>query len=161
MNEEKKEKSIEEELAKEGFYVSTTVGTSMMPMLRNRRDRIVLVPRGKERLRRYDLPIYRRDDGKYVLHRIIAVKKGHYVIRGDNTYQKEYVSEDQIVGVVSEFYRGEKHVSTASRGYRAYAAIWHFIFPLRRFFLGARRLASKVKRKIYSLLRKVWKRNAT
>ncbi len=149
MREETRERSIEEELVTQGFYVSTTVGTSMKPMLRNRRDRVVLIPRGEGRLRRYDLPMYRREDGKYVLHRIIAVRRDHYVIRGDNTYKKEYVKEDQIIGVVSEFYRGEKHVSAASRAYRTYAALWHFIFPVRLFLLKMRGLASKVKHAIF------------
>ena len=149
MSKEGKETQIEEILTREGFYVSTTVGMSMWPMLRNRRDRIVLSPVGEERLSRYDLPMYRRADGKYVLHRIIAVRDGEYVIRGDNTYQKEYVKDGQIVGVVREFYRGNRHVLASARTYRAYAALWHFIFPLRRLLFNMRRLAGGIKRKIF------------
>ena len=85
--------SIETQLAENGFYVSTTVGVSMRPMLRNRRDRIILRPVGEERLCKWDLPLYRRPDGKYVLHRIIGVEDGYYIIRGDNTYAKEKVPE--------------------------------------------------------------------
>lgn len=149
MSKEGKETQIEEVLTREGFYVSTTVGMSMWPMLRNRRDRIVLSPVGEERLSRYDLPMYRRADGKYVLHRIIAVRDGEYVIRGDNTYQKEYVKDGQIVGVVREFYRGNRHVLASARTYRVYAALWHFIFPLRRLLFNMRRLAGGIKRKIF------------
>ena len=90
---------LSEQLAKEGFLVSTTVGMSMYPMLRNRRDRVVILPYNGQRLRRGDLPLYLRADGKHVLHRIIAVKRDHYVIRGDNTYCKEYVRGEQILGV--------------------------------------------------------------
>ena len=81
--------NIERQLAEQGFYVSTTVGCSMRPMLRNRRDRVIVLPIGDERLKKYDLPLYRRPDGKYILHRIIGVRDGEYVIRGDNTYAKE------------------------------------------------------------------------
>ena len=35
-------KEIEQVLETEGVFVSTTVGTSMYPMLRNRRDTIVV-----------------------------------------------------------------------------------------------------------------------
>ena len=136
---------IEEALEKEGFYVSTTVGMSMWPMLRNRRDRVVLLPAKKERLRRYALPMYRRADGKYVLHRIIGVRDGYYIIRGDNTYQRELVKDAQIVGVVSEFYRGDRHILANARGYRAYACVWHLIFPLRLLLFKMRRFASKIK----------------
>lgn len=137
--------NIEEQLRTNGVYVSTTVGFSMKPMLRNRRDRIVLLPVGKERLKKWDLPMYRRADGKYVLHRIIDVKDDHYIIRGDNTYVKEYVRDEQILGYVSEFYRGNRHVSTDEKGYRRYAAFWHAIYPLRMPLHKLRMLASRVK----------------
>lgn len=141
--------NIEEQLLENGTYVSTTVGSSMKPMLRNRRDRIVLVPVGDKSLKKWDLPIYRRPDGKYVLHRIIAVKDDHYVIRGDNTYQKEYVPKEWVLGYVCEFYRGEKHVSADSRAYRFYAALWQRIYFLRLPIHKLWTLAYKIKHKIF------------
>ena len=142
--------NIEGQLEEQGYYVSTTVGWSMFPMLRNRRDRIIVLPVGEDRLKKYDLPLYRRPDGKYILHRIIAVKDGMYVIRGDNTYAKEYIPDEWILGYVSEFYRAERHVLTSSRAYRFYAAFWNFIYPLRWLFVKckgfARRCLGKLKR---------------
>ena len=123
--------NIEQVLAEKGVYVSTTVGPSMRPMLRTRRDRVVILPKTEERLKRYDLPLYRASDGRYLLHRVIKVADGHYVIRGDNTYRKEYIPEERIIGYVSEFYRKGKHVKSDSRAYRAYAALWNFIYPIR------------------------------
>ena len=142
------ESSIEEELRKNGVYVSTTAGTSMKPMLRNRRDRIVLLPTEGRILKKWALPMYRRPDGKYILHRIIEVKEDHYVIRGDNTFVKEYVPHEWVLGYVSEFYRGTKHISADSRAYRRYAAFWHAIYPLRVPFHQLRMLASRIKRKL-------------
>ncbi len=139
---------IEEQIAKNGFFASTTVGTSMRPMLRNRRDRIILLPVGKERLKKYDLPLYHRPDGKYILHRIIGVRDGHYVIRGDNTYAKEYVPDAWIVGYVSEFYRGNRHILTTSKSYRFYAKFWNFIYPVRYLYHAFRSFASHVWHKI-------------
>ena len=141
--------NIEEQLQTQGVYISTTVGMSMKPMLRNRRDRIVLLPCGNEPLKKWDLPMYRRPDGKYVLHRIIAVKSDHYVIRGDNTYVKEYVPHDWVLGYVSEFYRGERHISADSKGYRFYAAFWQRIYFLRMPLHKLHLLASKIKHKIW------------
>ena len=141
--------TIEKQLAEQGFYVSTTVGVSMRPMLRNRHDRVIIVPLGEERLIKYDLPPYRRPDGKYVLHRIIGVEDGYYVIRGDNTYVKEKVPASWIVGVMSEYYRGKRHVLADDQGYRRYAAFWQAIYPLRKPFHSARMLAGRVKRKLF------------
>ncbi len=142
--------TIEEQLQKEGYYVSTTVGVSMRPMLRNRHDRVILRPVGEnEVLKKYDLPLYRRPDGKYILHRIIEVHDGYYIIRGDNTYQKERVPREWILGVVTEFYRGKRHVQASDRSYRRYAAVWQSIYPLRVPFHWARMCASGVKHKLF------------
>jgi len=142
--------TIERQLEENGFYVSTTVGMSMWPMLRNRRDRIVLHPieQGK-RLSRFDLPLYRRRDGKYVLHRIIDVKDGYYVIRGDNTYIKEKVTDAQIIAVMSEFYRKGRHVTADSRGYRIYARFWNLIYPFRLVAHKIRTLVWRVMVKLH------------
>ncbi len=141
--------NIEEQLRTAGFYVSTTAGVSMYPMLRNRRDRVVIRPLGEERLQRLDLPLYRRPDGTYVLHRIIGVREDHYIIRGDNTYRKEHIPDERIVGVMTEFYRGKRHVKADSRWYRVYAWLWQGIYPLRLPIWWAYRFAGKVKRKIF------------
>lgn len=140
---------IEEHLSENGFYVSTTVGVSMWPMLRNRRDRVIIQPIGKERLSRFDLPLYKRHDGKYVLHRIIGVEDGYYVIRGDNTYVKEKVPDEWIIGVMTEFYRGEKHIVANSKKYRVYVRFWNFIYPLRHAVRRAKELAWGALKKMH------------
>ncbi|HBF14394.1 MAG TPA: hypothetical protein DDW30_01665 [Clostridiales bacterium] len=140
--------NIERQLAEQGFYVSTTVGCSMRPMLRNRRDRVIVLPIGDERLKKYDLPLYRRPDGKYILHRIIGVRDGKYVIRGDNTYAKEYVPDAWVLGYVSEFYRGKRHVLSTARSYRFYACVWNLIYPVRHLFHIGRTCAARVWHKI-------------
>ena len=140
--------TIEQQIAENGFYVSTTVGISMRPMLRHRRDRVIIKPVGEARLSKWDLPLYKRPDGKYVLHRVIEVRDGYYVIRGDNTYAKEHVPDDWIVGVMTEFYRGKRHVLATNRGYRRYAAFWQTVYPLRLPFHWLRRAASFVKHRL-------------
>ena len=144
--------NIEAQLEEQGYYVSTTVGWSMFPMLRNRRDRIIVLPVGSERLKKYDLPLYRRPDGKYILHRIIDVKDGMYIIRGDNTYVKEYIPDEWILGYVSEFYRADRHVMANSKGYRFYAAFWNFIYPFRWIFVKCKSLARRCLGKLKRML---------
>ena len=134
---------IETQLREQGFYVSTTVGWSMWPMLRNRHDRVVILPVGQERLRKYDLPLYRRPDGKYILHRIIGVREGEYLIRGDNTYVMEHIPDSWILGYVSEFYRADRHVQASSRWYRVYAGVWNALYPVRWCFFSLRRAAAR------------------
>ena len=140
--------SIEEQLQNDGVYVSTTSGWSMRPMLRDRRDRVIVQALGDHQLKKYELPLYRRADGKYILHRIIGVKGDCYVIRGDNTYQKEFVPREQILGYVTEFYRGERRIASDSRAYRVYVVLWNWIYPIRAAWHAFRGFASRVKHKL-------------
>lgn len=139
---------IEEQLEQEGVYVSTTVGWSMFPMLRNRRDRVVVQAIGDRQLKKYDLPLYHRPDGKYILHRIIRTKDDAYVIRGDNTYCREYVPKTWVIGYVTEYYRNDRHHSTETRGHHAYAALWNFLYPIRFVIYRGIRFAASLYRKL-------------
>lgn len=60
--------SIEQMLDEKGIYIGTTVGTSMEPLLRTRRD-VVVIEKPAGRLKKYDVPLYRRGED-YVLHRM-------------------------------------------------------------------------------------------
>ena len=142
-------RTIEKQLREEGFYVSTTSGVSMRPMLRDRRDRVIIRAITDERLSKWDLPLYRAPSGKYLLHRIIGLTEdGRYIIRGDNTYQKEYVSQEAILGVMTEFYRGEKHILATDKSYRRYAAFWHAIYPLRKLVALPRFWLARIKKRL-------------
>ena len=80
-------------------------GISMLPMLRQGIDSVVLSPL-PEKLKKYDLPLYQRPNGKYILHRIVGVGDT-YTCLGDNQYDKEYGVEHQwMIGLVTAFYRG-------------------------------------------------------
>ena len=119
--------SAEQVLEEKGFFVTTTSGVSMKPLFSDRRDRIVIKPIS-ERLKKYDVPLYRRGE-KLVLHRVIGVKEDHYIIRGDNCIEREFVKDEQIVGVLSEFYRKGKHHTVNEFGYKLYSRLWVFINP--------------------------------
>ncbi|MBO5911955.1 MAG: S24/S26 family peptidase, partial [Clostridia bacterium] len=66
-------------LIEEGVDVTITVtGNSMRPMLTHRKDTVVLTKCDPLALKRGDLPLYKRDNGQYILHRIIRVHKDTY-----------------------------------------------------------------------------------
>ena len=110
-------RKIEDVLAAEGFYLGPPVGVSMWPMLRNRHDVMMVVPAARE-LRRYDVALYRRGE-KYVLHRVVGhyengSEKG-YVICGDNCVTLEYIPRENVLGVLSGFYRDGRHGETCGK----------------------------------------------
>lgn len=123
---------FEEILKRDGVLVYRTQGVSMRPMLKQNRDLVTIRPISG-RLKKYDVPLYRKQGGGYLLHRIIAVTENGYVIRGDNTYKKELdVTDNDIVGVLTAFKRKGKDYTVESKGYRLYARVWNFIYPLRK-----------------------------
>lgn len=108
-------------------------GTSMLPMLRQGIDSVVLSPL-PEKLKKYDLPLYQRDNGQYVLHRIL--KAGEvYTCIGDNQFEYEPgVRQDQMIAIATGFYRGDKLCSVDALSHRLYCRFWHYTRPLRHFW---------------------------
>jgi len=122
------ETNIEQILSDDGVYISTTSGVSMYPLLRDRRDTVIVTP-CSERLKKYDVALYRRGS-KYVLHRVIEVLPDSYVIRGDNCIAREYVPDTDILGKLTEIYRAEKHVNMKGFKYNLYSRAIVFFHPL-------------------------------
>ena len=122
---------IRQELAEGGSVRFSPRGISMLPMLRQGLDTVTISP-APEKLKKYDLPLYQRDNGKYILHRVIGVGQT-YTCLGDNQFAKEYgVRHDQIIGLVTEFTRGERTVSVKNRWYQLYCRVWAITrFPRR------------------------------
>ncbi len=138
--------SAEQVLEEKGFFVTTTSGVSMLPLFSDRRDRIVIKP-VSERLKKYDVPLYRRGN-KLVLHRVIKVKEDHYIIRGDNCVERELVKDEQIVGVLTEFYRKGKKHTAEDFGYKLYSRLWVFVSPAIILCKKAKSLLSRIYHKI-------------
>ena len=97
MNGETNEKrTIEDVLQEKGVYIGPTVGVSMLPLLKTRRDTIV-VKKKTERLKRLDVALYKRGEA-YILHRVLRQTDTGYIIRGDNCYADENVPEARLSG---------------------------------------------------------------
>lgn len=132
-----------------GEVTFTITGTSMLPMLHHGLDKVSLIkPSGP--LRKYDLPLYRRDNQQFVLHRIIQVKKdGTYIMCGDNQVCKEdSIRPDQIIGVVRGFYRYGRYYASDNWKYRLYCHLWVDFFAVRKIFRLARAFPGRLKRYI-------------
>ena len=65
--------TFEQILERDGKLVYKTRGISMLPLLRQDRDLVVIEKKNNEPLKRFDVALYKRGE-KYVLHRVINVK---------------------------------------------------------------------------------------
>ena len=140
--------SIEKEIAEKGRLTYTGKGISMWPLIRQKKDVVVIeCPQGK--LKKYDVALYKTDRNKhrYTLHRIIGVSENGYVCRGDNCMRKEYgITDEMIIGVMTELYRDGKKVLINSAGYKAYVFLNRLSFPVRFCFYNIIRVLRKIKR---------------
>ena len=82
------------------------------------------------------------------MHRVVKVCPDHYVIIGDNRLEKEYVTDDMVIGVLKGFYKGgKKYIDLEkSRAYKAYSRVWVAFYPLRPLFCFCNKAVHKIKR---------------
>ena len=138
---------FEDVIERDGKLVYTNVGDSMRPLIRQGKD-LIIIEKPQGRLKKYDVPLYKRDSGQYVMHRILKVRENDYVICGDNRYSKEYgITDKHIIGVLTAIVRDGKEISMTDWKYKAYIHLWCDLFPVRAFVLKLRSIPRRIKRK--------------
>ena len=149
--------TFEEQLRQNRKLLYTNVGDSMLPLIKEHRD-VLVIERPKEwdvlpvdgtaKLSRLDIPLYRRDSGQYVLHRVLRVRKDDYVLCGDNRFQREYgISDRHVIGVLTAVIKNGRTIPVTKGKYRFYAHLWCDFFGIRALILFARTLTLKLVRK--------------
>lgn len=139
-------KLVQVQLENGGVAQLNVTGYSMMPLLYHCRDRVQLAPvTGEEKTG--DVIFYRRENGKFILHRIIAVTPDGYICCGDNQAEKEQVLRQQLLAVMTGFTRKGKTYSVTHLGYRLYAGLWVGLFCLRPAYISLRRRFGRLTHK--------------
>ena len=138
--------SIEEYLAQKGEFLTSTVGVSMYPLLKDRQYAVRIVP-ANGRLKKYDIALFHRGE-QIVLHRVVKVYPDRYFIRGDNCEGGDLVYDNQIIGVLTEITGKKKHIKTTDKSYIIYSRLIVFWHPYRYFFIKSYRLARRVARRV-------------
>ena len=142
--------TYEDFLESNGELTYTNVGTSMMPLLKQHRDLFTVRRKGSARCRAGDVVLYRRPPNKYVLHRVVEVRKNDYVILGDNCINKEYgITDGDIIGVMTGYVRKGRTHTVKDRSYRIYKAYIMHTIPLRVHF---KKVKLKTKRAVKRFL---------
>lgn len=116
-------------------------GVSMLPLIREGRDSVILSP-VNGRLKKYDIPFYRRPDGTYVLHRVVGFEGDGYILCGDNQFVLEHgIGDEHIIAVVTGIRRGGKLIDMNGLPYRAYVLLWDLTrWPRSIIVRGARKI---------------------
>ena len=139
---------IKEKLDLDGKVTFTPKGTSMLPTIVGEKDTITLV-KPDFPLDRYAIPLYKRDDGGYVLHRVIKIKDGRYNMRGDNQYEIEKgIREDQIIGVVKTYNHNGEELNAFGPENVKYAKKLCRKVHIKKVYFKCRSFLGRIKRKI-------------
>ena len=139
---------VMEEQINEGKTVKFTPGgNSMLPLIRPGVDS-VLIKKAPDRLRKYDLPLYRRKKGGFVLHRVVKAKNGVYVMRGDNqNWLETGVAHEQILAIAVGMYKNGEYIS--------FSGVKYWIYSRKRHL---RQNLSRIKRVLIRTLKKTLKK---
>ena len=118
-------------------------GISMLPMIRQGKDSVSL-SKPPEKLKKFDVPLYRRKDGSFVLHRVVKVGKTYTCI-GDNQFVFEKgIEHNQVIALCTAITRNGKTESVYSLKWRLYAILRHYSRFPRRVVRGLGRRMKKL-----------------
>ena len=142
-------KKMEEILAETGELFTTASGVSMLPCIRPKRDMLHLA-KPRHHIKKYDVLLYKRKNGTYILHRVMEVKSDRYVLCGDNQWVLEHgITDEQVLGVLIGFYRGKKYIDCQKNHlYHFYVKLWCFSLGIRRWFLRGMNLMRRIGGKL-------------
>lgn len=123
----------------------TVVGNSMWPFLVSKRDKVTLRKAEIGSLKKGDIVLFKTED-RYILHRITKLKNARVQTTGDsNCYRDNFVSVENILGLVVSFTRKGKQISCNNVLYKFISTVWRVLFPVRpallRFLFLLRRRA--------------------
>lgn len=137
-------RTFEEELEMHGSFLFKNVGTSMMPLLRQNKDLFFIESKKGRSIKKYDVVLFKRANGRYVLHRIVKVRKNDYVLCGDHLYRREYgIMNNQILGVMTKVIRDGKAIHVNDWKYKLYVHIWCDFFYIRVIILWTKAFFAK------------------
>ena len=145
--------TFEEELSRTGILHYTISGVSMLPLLHQHKD-IVVIKKADGRLKKYDVALYKMPDGRYILHRILKVREKDYIICGDNCIRREYgITDRNIIGVMTEYIRNGKPHSVNDAGYRLYSHAIANLYHIKAAVLWNKKLLVRTVRKAGKILK--------
>lgn len=112
----------------EGKVSIIASGVSMEPFIKNQKDIVTLAGAGRK-LKKGDVPLYKRPNGKVVLHRVIGEDENGYIMRGDNQWTNEYgIGDENVLALLYSVKKGGRELKKDS----TFCRIYEFFLPLIR-----------------------------
>ena len=107
-------------------------GSSMAPFLVSLRDQVWL-EQPKTPLHTGDILLYRRKSGRYILHRVCAIRNGTLTMIGDaHSVREPGIRPEQVLGRAVCVRRKGKLLKPGNLLWEFFAKIWIRMIPVRR-----------------------------
>ena len=144
---------IKEVIESGGEFKFYPRGLSMEPLLHQGDDAVVLG--AATQINVGDVAFYIRNNGAFVLHRIVGKHHGTYTMCGDNQRSLEHgIEQSQIFAKMVGFYKKEEYHSIDEPKYREYTKAQGKRFPFYRRNLTIYSILSKTKRTLMKIIKK-------
>lgn len=141
--------SMLRELTEQGREVNMLIsGNSMSPFLMHGRDSIRL-KKPDRKLRKGDMVFFQRKSGKFVMHRIIRVRKEGFYLLGDSQQSSEIegpIEESQIFAMITSVCRKGRWIGPGNFWWKFFEHYWIIMIPFRRFLINTYRFMSSIRR---------------
>ena len=140
-------------LEKNGTLSFVPNGVSMWPFIKNRSQTVIIESVTTPPVK-YDVVFFKRQDGSYVLHRIIEDLGDHYLVKGDSLFCVEPVKKEQIIGIMTGFYKGRKYIPATDKKYLSKVDKWYKNRAWTRFRIKNFNFWQRVKNKLKRIFSK-------
>lgn len=136
---------IEDTVKKGGSMPLVVTGNSMKPFMKDGRDTVWLEACKASDYKRGKILLFRREDGKIVLHRVRKVMPdGVLLMNGDAQYWCEEIKKEQTLAVVTYIEKDGRKIFCNSLKYRFITEVWQLLKPLRPLIFRVQRKIKKV-----------------
>ncbi len=135
---------IEETVNSGGSMPLVVTGNSMRPFMRDGKHTVWLAACKESDFKRGKILLFRRENGRFVLHRVRKVKPdGVLVMNGDAQSWCEEIKKEQVVAVVTQIEIKGKKQSCNSLIYKMIIEVWQLLKPVRPYIFSVNRKIKK------------------
>ena len=130
----------------QGQAVLSVTGGSMHPLLKE--GDLVRLQRVDRLPRRGDIALYQREDGIYILHRVIAVAGDQLRCCGDHQWQDEHIRTHQVAAIAVARGRSGSWRPLDTGTLWFLGRLWVMLYPVRRPLLRLRRRMGRLRKRL-------------
>ncbi len=113
---------IEETLSSGGKVKILASGNSMDPVIKNGIDTVV-IKKAENTVKKNDIVLFRRGNGKLVLHRVTAVDGDTLTLRGDSQWTQECVDKSDVIGILEAVEKDGRVIKSDDGYFKKYKII--------------------------------------